>query len=95
MIIADFFNSLFELCGALFVFFSIRDTLKHKSATGISIITVTFFTIWGYWNLFYYPSLEQWLSATGAVLLALTNTVWFSLILYFKGYLNWLPGLKK
>lgn len=89
--IPDLLNSLFELSGAAFVFFSIRDTLKNKSATGISIITVLFFSVWGYWNLFYYPSLEQWLSATGAILLAITNTVWLTLVLYFKGYLNWLP----
>jgi hypothetical protein len=40
--------------------------------------TSLFFTSWGVWNLYYYPSLGQWLSFAAGIALCLGNIAWVS-----------------
>jgi chromosome segregation ATPase len=42
------------------------------------------FTMWGVWNLWYYPSLEQTWSYYGAIGIVSANTVWVLLALYYN-----------
>jgi len=72
----DAINACFELGGAFAIIPSIIAAHKAKEIRGISIITSIFFTSWGWWNIVYYPSLDQMLSAGAAVLLAGTNSIW-------------------
>jgi hypothetical protein len=44
---------------------------------------VAFFSSWGYWNLFFYPALDQWLSFVGGLLLVVANTFWLLQIAYW------------
>jgi hypothetical protein len=37
----------------------------------------------GFWNLFYYPHLDQWLSFAGGVLIVLANTVWIAMAVHY------------
>lgn len=78
----DLINGSFELLGALPICLSIRRLYLDGQVKGISVIHVTFFTLWGFWNLFYYPHLDQWLSFWGGVALAGTNTVWLIQMAY-------------
>lgn len=84
MISADLLNSLFECSGSLFVLSHIRVVLKDKCVSGVSIPAVAYFLAWGIWNLFYYPHLGQSLSFYGALLLVIANTVYMSLLIYYR-----------
>lgn len=80
----DLINGIFELCGGFFCMFSVKKLYKDKKVFGISWIHVIFFTSWGYWNLFYYPALGQWLSFAGGVLLVLVNTIYTVMLIYYN-----------
>lgn len=80
----DFVNGLFELCGAGFIYLHIRQVRKDKSVKGVSIPATVFFAAWGFWNLFYYPHLGQWLSFTGGLAIVTANTVWIGLMLKYR-----------
>jgi len=80
---SDLINSLFEISGGFFVLLSIIKVIKDKKVAGVSYGTIGFFATWGYWNLFYYPSLNQWLSTAGAGILAATNTIYVLLLIYY------------
>lgn len=72
----DGINSLFEMAGGMFVLLSVWRLWRDKSVRGVSMTGVGFFAFWGYWNLLYYPSIEQWSSFAGAMGVALANTIW-------------------
>lgn len=80
----DIINGIFESFGSIFICFSIAKVLKDKEVKGISWIHASFFTAWGFWNLFYYPSLDQWFSFFGGVAIVSANFVWVVLLIYFS-----------
>ena len=80
---ADITNGGFEISGSIFVLFSVIKTLKEKSSKGVSWVTVAYFMSWGFWNLYYYPSLDQWVSFVGGIGVVTMNTIWVvALIIY-------------
>lgn len=81
--ILDLINGTFELLGAPFILMSIIKLHKEKRVRGVSWIHVTFFSSWGFWNLYYYPHLNQWVSFFGGLALVLTNTFWLGQIIYY------------
>ncbi len=80
---SDIGNSIFELIGGLLQVRNAYQIWKDKQVKGVYWPAWLFFTFWGYWNLYYYPSLDQWLSFAGGILIALANTVWVSLAWYY------------
>lgn len=80
----DIINGLFEILGFAFILPSILLLYRQKQVRGISPTHVAFFSAWGYWNLLYYPSLGQWASTVGAVFLALANTTYWVMLVYYK-----------
>lgn len=80
----DLINSLFELLGGFFILNHCWVLYQHKEVKGVSILSVVFFTLWGYWNLFYYPSLNQWLSFVGGVFICLANILYVGLLLKYR-----------
>ena len=52
----DMINGLYEGFGALFVLATCRNLWKSKQPWGVSIVGICFFTSWGIWNLYYYPT---------------------------------------
>ena len=84
--IADFINGAFELLGGFFIALSVLKIHRSKKAEGIHWGHMAFFTAWGFWNLFYYPSLDQWASFTGGLLLVLVNCVYLGQVLYYSGF---------
>lgn len=80
----DIINGLFEVAGGVAIFGHVRAILRDKAVRGVSWTAVLFFTAWGYWNLFYYPHLDQWFSFFGGLLIVAGNTLWIALILKYR-----------
>lgn len=81
---ADLINGLFELAGAVLIFNHARVLLKDKMVRGVSVLSTAVFTAWGFWNLYYYPSLGQWWSFAGGVAIVVANSVWLSLMWKYR-----------
>lgn len=84
MQLPDIINGTFECSGGFFCLLSILKLLKDRAVAGISWLHVSFFAGWGFWNLFYYPHLDQWWSFAGGLLLVITNTVYVLLLIEFS-----------
>jgi len=79
----DFFNGLFEFTGALMLARNVLAIYRDKLVRGVHWLPTLFFTAWGFWNLYYYPSLAQWWSFAGGVAIVAVNAVWFALMIYY------------
>lgn len=79
----DLVNAIFESLAGFFILASCRRLYIDKRVRGVSWLQVAFFTSWGIWNLVYYPSLGQWLSFAGGVVLAATNLLYLSMMIYY------------
>ncbi len=72
----DLINGTFELVGAGFTWRNAWQLKQERTIAGVYWPTILFFTVWGAWNLLYYPALDQWVSFFGGVLLVLGNAWW-------------------
>lgn len=79
----DLINAAFEMAGGFFILLSVRRAYLDKKVAGVSWLHVLFFTFWGAWNLYYYPSLGQYLSFYAGQFLVLVNTIWVSQLIYY------------
>jgi len=79
----DLINGLFECTGALVLMMNVRQLLKDKILHGVHILPTIFYTGWGLWNLYYYPSLDQWFSFIGGIAIVTVNAVWVTLAIYY------------
>ena len=80
---ADFINGAFEAFGSFFIIMSILKLRKEKEVKGVDWKHIAYFTIWGFWNLHYYPSLNQRLSFYGGIAIVITNAVWVVQMIYY------------
>ena len=80
----DIVNGLFEVFGAPFILLSILRLYKQKVVSGVSWIHAGYFTVWGYWNLYYYPSLGQWYSFCGGIAIVIMNSIWMAQLIYYS-----------
>ena len=79
----DLINGLFEFAGSVFTWMNVRQVWRDKGHAGIYVPAIVFFTAWGWWNLFYYPSLGQYWSLAGGLSLFSANCVWVYLLRHF------------
>jgi len=84
MPIPDCINGSFELFGGFFIILHCMRVIKDKAVKGVSNIATMFFVSWGLWNLYYYPSLDQWASFVGGVFVVTANIAWIGLMLYYQ-----------
>ena len=84
MISPDQINGAFEFTGAGFIGCHIRKVLQDKKVAGVSTAATIYFTCWGIWNLYYYPSLAQWWSFIGGLAIVITNFIWILLLLKYR-----------
>jgi len=82
--INDGINSIFELGGAFILLLNVRRLYIDKCVKGCDWRAVLFFTLFGLWNVYYYPSLNQWYSFVGGVCLVIVNAVWLSMVLVYS-----------
>jgi hypothetical protein len=80
----DLINGLFECIGGLLVWINVARIVKDKRVHGISCWVQAFFTAWGFWNLYYYPSLNQWCSFWGGAVMSIGNTAWVVLAMKYS-----------
>lgn len=79
----DLANAAFEVGGGLIIILNIKRILRDKRVMGFDWRVMAFFTVWGYWNLFYYPHLDQWLSFFAGLGIVVTNTIYTVLLVYY------------
>ena len=82
--IADVINGAFELLGGLMILNHCRAVWRDKAVAGVSIVSTVFFAAWGLWNLYYYPSLDQWWSFAGGLAIVCANALWIALLLRYR-----------
>jgi len=80
----DIINAAFELVGAFIVWMNVWKLYQDSEIKGIYWPTFAFFAAWGLWNLYYYPSLGQWLSFGAGVLLVSGNIAWIAVAFKLK-----------
>jgi len=80
----DIGNGLFEIIGAFFTWRNYIQLRREREIKGVYWPMLMFFTAWGFWNLFYYPSLGQWFSFAGGSALVLGNIAWVGLVIELK-----------
>ena len=81
--IPDVVNGLFEFGGSILLWANVRQIWRDRGYRGVTTWATGFFAAWGFWNLYYYPSLDQWWSFTGGCSIVTANTTWLALMLYF------------
>lgn len=84
MNIPDIINGIYELLGGFFIILHIIRLCIDKMVSGVSLYSVIYFTSWGYWNIFYYPYLKQTMSFIGGIFIAIANTIWVALLIYYS-----------
>jgi hypothetical protein len=82
--VIDLVNGCFETCGALFIIPSILKLRREKQVRGVSWVHAAFFWAWGFWNLFYYTALGQYISLAGDVCIFTANTIWTAQLIYYS-----------
>ena len=79
MTIADVINFFFEFFAGIAIYLHCREAEKAKSVQGVSFLATMFFTVWGVWNLIYYPILGQWASVIAAIFVFAGNVYWINI----------------
>ena len=84
MQINDFTNGAFELFGAYLTWMNVVKLYKDKKIRGVYWKIWIFYSCWGLWNLYYYPSLEQWVSFWAGIVMVIGNIVWVILAIKYR-----------
>ncbi len=79
MLLTDAVNAGFEFGSSALLCINVSKLWKAKMVRGVSLWPAAFFNTWGFWNLYWYPSLGQYISFTGGVLVLVVNTTWLAL----------------
>jgi hypothetical protein len=81
----DQINGCFELVAALFQIMNVVQLHSDKKTRGVRILPTFFFSLWGFWNLYYYPHLFQQWSFVGGLCLVVVNTAWLVQMFWYRG----------
>jgi len=81
---SDLINGLFEVFSGMLTVLSVRRLYRDKSVRGISIYPILFFTLWGGWNLYFYPVHNLYLSFSGGIIMFTVNAIWVSQMIYYR-----------
>ena len=81
--IADLINGSFEMIAGFLTWMNVKAVYRDKGYKGVSLPPITLFAIWGIWNLYYYPSLFQWLSFIGGINVVIANILWVFLMIHY------------
>lgn len=80
----DLINGMFEVLAGFMILNHCRILYKDKQVKGVSILSTVFFSLWGFWNLYYYPALDQWISFVCGILIVCANLLWVSMMIYYS-----------
>jgi len=82
--ISDTVNGGFEAIGGICIWLNVKRLMRDKSVRGVDWRVTAFFWAWGIWNLFFYPSLNQWASFTGGLVIVAGNFAWLWLAIKYR-----------
>lgn len=82
--ISDIVNGIFEIIGGLFILNHCRVLYKDKQVKGVSVLSTVVFTLWGFCNLYFYPSLNQMISFVGGVIMVIANTLYVGMLIHYS-----------
>jgi len=80
----DVINASFEAAAGIAVLNNCYTVIKDKAVKGVSVSTIAFFTLWGAWNIIYYPYLGQTFSFLCGVFVFQANILYVILLAYYK-----------
>lgn len=80
----DAINALFELVGSFMTWRNFVQLRRDRTVAGVYWPVTVFFSVWGLWNLWYYPALDQWLSFFAGIVLCAGNIAWVILALRLR-----------
>jgi hypothetical protein len=83
MSVPDIINGTYELLGSIAVWSNVYAISKDKGYAGIRVSVMAFFTSWGFWNLYYYPHLGQFVSLLGGVSIAVANVAFITSMIFY------------
>ena len=79
----DHINAVFELGGSVFIWMNVRRLYRDKLVRGVYAPVVGFYTLWGFWNCYFYPAVGQTLSFYAGAAVTLGNLVWCALAVVY------------
>jgi hypothetical protein len=79
----DAINAAFEGGGAIFLCLNVRRLLKDKSVKGVSLLATSWWTAWGFWNVYFYSAVNTPASFWAGIAVVLVNAVWLCLAVYY------------
>jgi hypothetical protein len=80
---ADLINCLYEFVIGILIINNCRVLYHDKSVAGVSIVSTIIFATSGVWNLYYYPSLNQWASFIGDIFIISSNILYIVLLIKY------------
>ncbi len=80
----DHINAAFEAGAAILLSLNVWQLYHDKKVSGVKVSPTVFLTVWGGWNLYYYPSLGQDWSFFAGIAVVTVNAVWVSLAIFFN-----------
>lgn len=80
----DQLNAAFETCGAFFTWANAYRLFKDKEIKGIYWPTTIFFTLWGCFNLWFYPTINQMWSFYAGIILVSGNILWILQLAFYN-----------
>jgi len=80
----DVINGIFEIIAGILLFRNVQVLHRDKAVRGVSVLPTSFFMAWGYWNLYFYPSLNCDWSFIGGILVVIANTIWVGQMVYYN-----------
>jgi hypothetical protein len=80
----DVINSIFEGGGAVLLCLNVRRILRDKSVQGISLVPTVWWTLWGFWNVYYYSAVKCPASFYAGIAVVSVTAVWVGLALHYK-----------
>lgn len=80
----DLINAGFNFIAGFFILNNCRVLLRQKLVRGVSVISVTFYLLWGIWNIFWFQYLDTPWSFYAGLFEMLSNCLWIGLMLYFN-----------
>lgn len=81
---ADAINGLFEFIGGAFLLLNCRQMYRDKHVAGVSIWPFLFYSVWGFWNLYFYPHVGAMWSFYGGLFVVVVNTIWVAMALHYR-----------
>lgn len=72
----DLINGLFELGGAVVTWMNVYKLYQDRIIKGVFWPVWIFFSTWGLWNLYYYPSVGHFISFYTGIVLVSGNITW-------------------